>query len=200
MGSTLWRERSKESLSAFICPRRSLLPPLLQLHIVLLSLYLSYAIVTTSGQGKRFLFIGTHFQRQGFPSLFFPSLFWRRTQEDLVRSSLCGFFVFIYFYIFGLWGFWLPNRLVDHPSTQPCAIEFNQFFFSSLLLSFRCKLGVLCAVGGCLSFPCFLLFLKRDVDSILSTFYFLLIFCFFFRLLPRLDDDHQLLWRQSNQT
>lgn len=131
MGSTLWRERSKESLSAFICPRRSLLPPLLQLHIVLLSLYLSLLRYRDYiGTRQTFPLHRHPFSTARIPLTFFPSLFWRRTQEDLVRSSLCGFFVFIYFYIFGLWGFWLPNRLVDHPSTQPCAIEFNQFFFS----------------------------------------------------------------------
>lgn len=120
----------------------------------------------------------------------------RRILSAVLFAAFLYLFIFIYL-AFGAFGFPIAWSTIHRRNR----VRSNLIsFFSSLLLSFRCKLGVLCAVGGCLSFPCFLLFLKRDVDSILSTFYFLLIFCFFFRLLPRLDDDHQLLWRQSNQT
>lgn len=115
------------------------MPPLLQLHIVLLSFFLSYVIVTTSGQENVSSSSAPIFNGKG-SSLFFP---FGKTSKDLVRCSICGFsylFIFVIYISFCLFGaFWLPNRLVDHPSALPCAIEFNQFFFP--FLPFSCKLG-----------------------------------------------------------
>ena len=133
VGSTLWEKKEQgKPLSFYLSPEITLATPTTVTHrpSFFLSFFLSYVIVTIYiGTRKRFLFIGTHFQRQRFLTFFSLLEKHRRILSAVLFAVFSYLFYFFFMYIsYCLFGaFWLPNRLVDHPSALPCTIEFNQF-------------------------------------------------------------------------
>ena len=184
---TVERKEQGKPLSFYLSPEITLAAPTTVTHrpsfFFSLLDYRDYYI----GTRKRFLFIGTHFQRQGFPTFFFV-LFdeYRRILSAVLFAVFSCLFIFILF-VFGAFGFPIAwSTIHRHNRVRSNLIRF--FFLS--FLPFRCKLGTLCvlgAVGCCLSssyfLPCFSCFFKKGClfDSFLlilpPTLFLLFFFC-----------------------
>ena len=140
VGSTLWEKKEQgKPLSFYLSPEITLAPPTTVTHrpsfFLSLLRYRDYI-----GTRKRFLFIGTHFQRQRFLTFFF---IWKNIEGSCPLFYLWFFRIYLFllytfpFVFLGPFGFPIAwSTIHRHYRVRSNLIS---FFFP--FLPFSCKLG-----------------------------------------------------------